>query len=176
MAPPPVPSAWRRLGILARHSPTGKTTGARCDGNHPAHSTSKVTGKSFAHPATSGLISPAFNEGSNSKQHLIPMIPLSQNSEKSSHEKEGSVTLPAAQTVPPPPPPMVCWVAREVYGFDNPRWLEFRAWMLGDAPQWLRGKYIQRGEGWAAWLAAHPRVKPMVRAAMEAILRTRRAK
>jgi hypothetical protein len=25
---------------------------------------------------------------------------------------------------------MACWVAREVYGIDNPKWLQFREWML----------------------------------------------
>ena len=31
-----------------------------------------------------------------------------------------------------------CWVAREVYGIENPKWLEFREWMLNDSPSWFR--------------------------------------
>ena len=37
-----------------------------------------------------------------------------------------------------------CWVAREVYGKDDPRWLMFRAWLLGDAPAWFRGLYLRQ--------------------------------
>jgi hypothetical protein len=29
---------------------------------------------------------------------------------------------------------LFCWVAREVYGVDNPKWLQFREWMLEDSP------------------------------------------
>ena len=39
-----------------------------------------------------------------------------------------------------------CWVAREVYGIENPKWLEFREWMLNDAPSWLRNLYLKYGE------------------------------
>jgi len=46
----------------------------------------------------------------------------------------------------------ICWVARAVYGADNPAWLEFRAWLLGRAPAWLRSVYIAYG----------PRIAPVV--------------
>ena len=49
-------------------------------------------------------------------------------------------------------PKPVCWVARAVYGPDNPAWLEFRAWLLGHAPAWLRSLYIAYG----------PRIAPVV--------------
>jgi hypothetical protein len=53
-----------------------------------------------------------------------------------------------------------CWVARAVYGEDNPRWVLFRAWLLEDAPRWLRALYLRHGAAFAKvvarqrWLAA----------------------
>lgn len=63
-----------------------------------------------------------------------------------------------------------CWVARSAYGAANPRWLDFRAWLLGRAPGWLRKCYLKHGERWAAWLDAHAWAKPAVRALMNTIL------
>ncbi|MFM7076487.1 MAG: hypothetical protein ACKO3G_10535, partial [Planctomycetaceae bacterium] len=66
-----------------------------------------------------------------------------------------------------------CWVAREVYGTDDPRWLLFRAWMKTEAPAWLRGLYVRHGEGFAAWLHQRPAAKAVVRAAMDAVIDAR---
>jgi len=63
-----------------------------------------------------------------------------------------------------------CWVAREVYGADDPRWLEFRAWMLTEAPDWLRESYVAHGEEFAAWIHDKPVVKAAVRSAMDLVL------
>jgi len=71
---------------------------------------------------------------------------------------------------------LFCWVAREAYGAEDPRWLEFRAWMLEDAPSWLREFYAAHGPEMAAWLRAHPQAKPMVRALMNRAIAGRRAR
>jgi hypothetical protein len=63
-----------------------------------------------------------------------------------------------------------CWVAREVYGADDPRWLVFRAWMLTEAPAWLREAYADHGEDFAAWIHDKPVAKAAVRALMEAAI------
>jgi len=63
-------------------------------------------------------------------------------------------------------PGVFCWVAREVYGADDPRWLLFRAWMLTDAPVWLRDLYAAHGEHFAAWI--HD--KPLVKAALKVLM------
>jgi hypothetical protein len=60
-----------------------------------------------------------------------------------------------------------CWVAREVYGNDNPRWLLFRAWLKTDAPLWLHDLYASRGEAFAAWIKDKPTAKVVVRALMD---------
>ncbi|HVU31939.1 MAG TPA: flagellar filament capping protein FliD [Opitutaceae bacterium] len=39
-----------------------------------------------------------------------------------------------------------CWVARAVYGENNPRWLLFRHWLLSHAPGWFRALYLRYGE------------------------------
>lgn len=61
----------------------------------------------------------------------------------------------------------VCWVAREVYGAQNPEWQRFREWLLTRAPAWFRSLYIARGEATAAWLSNKPRAKAVVRRWMD---------
>ena len=56
-----------------------------------------------------------------------------------------------------------CWVAREVYGIENPKWLEFRYWMLNDAPSWFRNLYIKYGERIAKFISNKPRIKSIIR-------------
>src|SRR4051812_854813 len=48
-----------------------------------------------------------------------------------------------------------CWVARAVYGEDNPRWLLFRDWLTQDSPAWFHALYLRHGERFALWLAPH---------------------
>lgn len=60
-----------------------------------------------------------------------------------------------------------CWVAREVYGAENPRWLTFREWMLTKAPRWLRMFYLKHGPNIATWIRDKPRVKSAIRRAMD---------
>ena len=64
----------------------------------------------------------------------------------------------------------VCWVAREVYGPENPQWMLFRAWLLTDAPEVLRDAYIAHGEDFAAWIADKPVMKAAVKAAMDQVV------
>jgi polysaccharide export outer membrane protein len=63
-----------------------------------------------------------------------------------------------------------CWVAREVYGEDDPRWLVFRAWMMTEAPSWLREAYAAHGKEFAAWIHDKPLAKAAVRALMDGVL------
>jgi hypothetical protein len=60
-----------------------------------------------------------------------------------------------------------CWVAREVYGDHDPRWLVFRRWLLTEAPTWLRDAYGRHGESFAAWIHDKPAVKTGVRFLMD---------
>jgi len=60
-----------------------------------------------------------------------------------------------------------CWVAREVYGADNPRWLMFREWMLNDSPSWLFKLYTKFGERFAKWLKGNGWLKPAIRKFMD---------
>jgi polysaccharide export outer membrane protein len=63
-----------------------------------------------------------------------------------------------------------CWVAREVYGAENPKWLLFRAWLLTEAPVWLRDAYGTHGEAFATWIHDKPVMKAIVRTMMDAVL------
>jgi hypothetical protein len=68
------------------------------------------------------------------------------------------------------PGPLFCWVAREVYGNHDPRWIRFREWMLNKAPRWLARAYRRNGPRWALWLHRHPKAKPIVRWFMNKVI------
>jgi hypothetical protein len=56
-----------------------------------------------------------------------------------------------------------CWVAREVYGIENPQWIMFRTWLLNDAPSWFRNLYIKHGESFAKFISNKPVLKTIIR-------------
>ncbi len=62
---------------------------------------------------------------------------------------------------------LLCWVAREVYGPDNPRWLEFRKWVIFHSPVWFLKTYIKYGEQFAKFIANKPRLKGLIRTWMD---------
>lgn len=61
----------------------------------------------------------------------------------------------------------LCWVAREVYGAENPKWLQFREWMLNKAPKWLLAFYIAFGERFANFIKDKPTIKGVIRRWMD---------
>lgn len=66
-----------------------------------------------------------------------------------------------------------CWVAREVYGMDNPKWLIFRDWMLNEAPGWFRKLYLKFGEQFAGWIKDKPAWKNVIRTLMDEVVNSR---
>ncbi|MFM7243970.1 MAG: hypothetical protein ACKO40_07305 [Planctomycetaceae bacterium] len=60
-----------------------------------------------------------------------------------------------------------CWVAREIYGVHDARWLAFREWMEHDAPASLQCGYAMFGEDVAAWLRTRPVAKAVARPLMD---------
>jgi hypothetical protein len=60
-----------------------------------------------------------------------------------------------------------CWVAREVYGINNPAWVAFRDWLTNDAPRWLDKAYIKYGERIAAFIKDKPLLKNLIRRWMD---------
>ena len=60
-----------------------------------------------------------------------------------------------------------CWVAREVYGVDNPKWLQFREWMLTKASDNLRNYYVMNGEKIAKSIRNKPKIKAIIRKWMD---------
>ena len=61
----------------------------------------------------------------------------------------------------------ICWVAREVYGADNPKWKQFRKWMLEKAPDKLLLWYIANGERVAEEIRYDEPRKTVIRAFMD---------
>ena len=62
----------------------------------------------------------------------------------------------------------LCWVAREVYGEDNPKWLQFREWVIGYSPNWFYKAYSKYGEKVAKVVAKVPALKLVIRPFMDA--------
>lgn len=65
-----------------------------------------------------------------------------------------------------------CWVARSVFGAENPKWLQFREWLLNHAPKWFMKLYVKHGEKFAVWLDKNPWLKPAIRVWMEGRIRS----
>jgi hypothetical protein len=64
----------------------------------------------------------------------------------------------------------LCWVAREAYGKDDPKWLVFREWLLSCAPEWLYDLYVAHGEQFAEFISDKPALKWMVRKTMDFLI------
>ena len=65
-----------------------------------------------------------------------------------------------------------CWVARAVYGIDNPKWRRFRTWLLTRAPKWFHDAYIKYGENFAEFISDKPRTKSLIRRWMDSRIAT----
>ncbi|MEO0796894.1 MAG: hypothetical protein AAFX93_17165 [Verrucomicrobiota bacterium] len=63
-----------------------------------------------------------------------------------------------------------CWVARAVYGPDDPRWLQFRQWMLHKAPDSLRNLYCRRGPRLAERVERDPDLRAYLRSIMDQLI------
>jgi hypothetical protein len=64
----------------------------------------------------------------------------------------------------------MCWVARAVYGNDNPKWIVFRDWLLNEGPKWLLDIYLKHGESFAEYIKDKPYIKFVVRKAMDLVV------
>ena len=64
-----------------------------------------------------------------------------------------------------------CWVAREVYGVNNPRWIVFRYWMLHLSPGWFKRFYLKHGRLISVWISNKPLIKLAIKLWMDWISR-----
>jgi hypothetical protein len=60
-----------------------------------------------------------------------------------------------------------CWVAREVYGTNDDRWIVFRLWLESCAPKWFHDLYMKHGERFAKWVSNKPVIKLAIRKWMD---------
>ena len=65
---------------------------------------------------------------------------------------------------------LACWIARAVFGEDNPKWLQFREYLETKAPKWFYDFYLENGEAIAEEIKDKPEVKSKVRDLMELVL------
>lgn len=63
-----------------------------------------------------------------------------------------------------------CWVAREVFGNENPMWLLFRQWLFENSPDWFFNLYIKHGEKFAQFISDKPLIKWAIRKWMTGIV------
>lgn len=73
----------------------------------------------------------------------------------------------------PKPATPSCWVAREVYGNDNPNWMVFRHWLYTEAPKWFKELYLEEGERFAKFISNKPLLKSLIKMAMDTIVKPR---
>jgi hypothetical protein len=59
-----------------------------------------------------------------------------------------------------------CWIARAAFGEKDFRWMIFRAWLMENAPVWVRWLYLRHGASLGAWLAGKHRSRAAVRRMM----------
>ena len=96
---------------------------------------------------------------------------VSQSSARKAYQKPTltkAAELAAIAAMPPAPISAadLCWVARAAFGEADIRWMIFRAWLLDDAPAWLRRLYLRYGESVGNWLAGRDNARLLVRALM----------
>ena len=60
-----------------------------------------------------------------------------------------------------------CWLAREVFGVDNPEWKRFRHWMMNYSPYILRSLYLRFGPGIAKFIGNSSLLKSSLRPIMQ---------
>jgi hypothetical protein len=70
----------------------------------------------------------------------------------------------------------LCWVAREVYGKNNPEWFIFRTWLEYDAPKWFKKLYKTHGENYAKLIAKVPPMKWLTKQLMDMVIANKRKK
>jgi hypothetical protein len=63
-----------------------------------------------------------------------------------------------------------CWVGREVYGKDDPRWFVFRLWVKHEAPEWFRNLYGKHGKTYAEFIRNKPALKWMTKKLMDIVV------
>ena len=74
-----------------------------------------------------------------------------------------------------------CWVARAVYGPDNPRWILFRQWLFGNGPvpevrTHLQKIYMRYGKSFARVVDKSPCLRSVLRLLMDLALYTHQKK
>ena len=64
----------------------------------------------------------------------------------------------------------LCWVAREIYGASNPKWVLFRSWIDKDAPSWFKWLYGKYGKQFAMFIKDKPKIKKIVKYFMDKVV------
>lgn len=60
-----------------------------------------------------------------------------------------------------------CWVALEVYGFDNIKWIKFADYLKYEAPNWFKNLYNNHGAKFAKFIKNKPYLKYFIRKLMD---------
>ncbi|NDC64292.1 MAG: hypothetical protein EBZ59_09995, partial [Planctomycetia bacterium] len=79
----------------------------------------------------------------------------------------------AGAAAPGPAVGPMCWVAREVYGPHDARWIVFREWLVTEAWAWLRIAYAAHGPDVAEWLRGRPAARAALRELMDLVVEPR---
>lgn len=131
-------------------------------------------------PAAQGMLSAGATLGQQSgPQYLNPEAGLGYISQRAANQAtmaagqaagQGSMMgglLGAVGQIGSAALPLMCWVAREVYGVNNPKWKKFREWMLTKADSSFREAYITHGEAYAKYISDKPSIKERIKSFMD---------
>jgi hypothetical protein len=70
---------------------------------------------------------------------------------------------------------LFCWIAREVYGKNDPRWFVFRMWIRYDAPEWFKKLYGKYGKQYATFIKNKPILKRVTKYLMDFVVEKKRS-
>jgi hypothetical protein len=76
--------------------------------------------------------------------------------------REGGLLDIASKFAGPAATLMACWVAREIFGETNPKWLDARNYVLNIGPKWFKKLYLEHGEDFAKIISKKPILKKII--------------
>lgn len=73
--------------------------------------------------------------------------------------------------IPITPIPTPCWVAREIYGINNYKWIIFRDWLYSsNGPVWLQKIYTKYGRQFAKFISNKSMIKKLIKYLMDTVV------
>lgn len=125
------------------------------------------TGENRIGTAKEGTGQQAYTSGNNFMNGIFGLKQQEMSQQKSLLDNVSGWTQVGGQMIGAVGKGLMCWVAREVYGEDNPKWLFFRHWLYSEAPAWFFNLYMNFGRAFAGFISDKPFIKSIIRRWMD---------